>query len=86
LQLSIKPVGMSWRDDFWSLVYDSRTYFRMLLAVLAFMLLLTAVAFLLGQPGTASYVLAYVNLILIVGCGVVAVAMYRYAVWRQMNS
>lgn len=77
---------MSWRDDFWSLVYNSRTYFRMLLAVLAFMLLLTGVAFLFGQPGTASYVLAYVNLILIVGCGVVAVAMYRYAVWRQMKS
>jgi membrane protein YdbS with pleckstrin-like domain len=77
---------MSWRDDFWSLVYDSRSYFRILLATLTFMLLLTAVSFLLGQPGTASYVLAYVNLILIVGCGVITTAMYRYAVWRQTNS
>lgn len=77
---------MSWRDDFWSLVYDARSYFRILLATLMFMLLLTGTSFLFGRPGTTAYVLAYVNLILIVGCGVIAVAIYRYAVWRELNS
>lgn len=74
---------MSWRDEFWTLVYESREYFRLLWAFLVLMVLLSAITFAFGQPGTESRTIAYVNLILVVGLGVTAIGTYWYAVRRQ---
>ncbi|MGQ5517468.1 hypothetical protein [Halococcus saccharolyticus] len=74
---------MSWRDEFWTLVYESREYFRLIWAFLVLMALLSAVSFVFGRPGTASRAIAYVNLILIVGLGVIAIGTYWYAARRQ---
>jgi len=77
---------MSWRDEFWTLIYESREYFRLLWAFLVLMLLLTAVTFAFGQSGTESRAIAYVNFILIVGLGVVGIGTYWYAARRQRES
>ena len=74
---------MSWGDEFWLLVYESRPYFRIFWAFLVFMLLLSSFVFLFGQPGTESRVIAYVNVIMIIGLGVIATAMYWYAARKQ---
>jgi lipopolysaccharide export LptBFGC system permease protein LptF len=74
---------MSWGDEFWTLVYESREYFRFLWAFLVLMLLLSAVAFAFGRPGTASRAIAYVNLGMIVGLTAVAIAMFWYAARRR---
>lgn len=77
---------MSWGDEFWALVYESRAYFRLIWAFLVLMVLLSAITFAFGQPGTGSRAIAYVNLVLIVGLGAVAIGMFWYAARRQRES
>lgn len=76
---------MSWSDNFWSLVYDYRPYLWMCFMFLVFMLLLTGLSFVFGQPNTESSTIAYVNLLLIVGLGVIVLGLYWYSAKRRAN-
>lgn len=76
---------MTWRDEFWSLVYDYRPHLWMLFMFLVFMLLLTLLSFVFGQPNTASYTIACVNLLFIGGLGVIVLGMYYYSAKRRTN-
>lgn len=70
-------------DAFWSVVCDYRQHLWLLLMFLLFLLVLTALSFLFGELGTASYTIAVVNLLLILGVGSVAGGMYWYCGRRR---
>ena len=74
---------MSRRDDFWDYVCDRRHYLWLLLMVLLFFFLLTLFTFAFGDPGTSSWVIAQLNVILILGTAVVAGGMYWKCVKRS---
>lgn len=76
---------MSWIDDFWALVYDYRQYAGLLFVFLLFMLLLTVLSLALGRPGTASYTLSLVNLVLILLFGLLGGALFWYSHRRRAN-
>lgn len=67
---------MSRRDDFWVYICDRRHYLWLLLMVLLFFLILDAYALAFGDPGSAAWVVAQLNLALILGTGAVAGGMY----------
>lgn len=73
---------MSRRDDFWEFFCDRRHYLWLLLMVLLFFLILDLYALVFGDPGSAAWVVAQLNLILIVGTGAVAGGMYWNCVRR----
>ena len=76
---------MSWDDTFWLRVYEYRPYLRLLQTFLIFMLVLTGITFLLGQPGSGSYTLAVINLALILTFGAVSSGIYWYSARRRAN-
>lgn len=55
---------------------DYQELLWVLLTFLVFMLLLTTVSLVLGEPGTESYIIAIVDLVLILGFGGVVVSLY----------
>lgn len=55
---------------------DYQRLLWVLLTFLVFLLLLTLPALLFGQPGTESYVIAVVDLVLILGFGGVVLTLY----------
>ncbi|MFC6727088.1 hypothetical protein ACFQDG_00310 [Natronoarchaeum mannanilyticum] len=73
---------MSWKKSFWSLVRDYQTQLGMLWMFLVFMLVLTAITLLFGEPGTESYTLAVVNLIIVLGFGSIVSAVFWMSIRR----
>lgn len=55
---------------------DYQQLLWVLLTFLVFMLLLTLLPLLFGQPGTESYVIAVVDAVLILGFGIVILTLY----------
>lgn len=67
---------MSWGEDFWNFVCERRHYLWLLLMMLLFFLILDAYALAFGDPQSASWVVAQLNLILILVTGAIAGGMY----------
>jgi preprotein translocase subunit SecF len=67
-------------------VCEQRNKIPLLLAVVIVMGVLLAFSFLFLQPGTAAYVIALVDLLLVVGCLVVFGSTYWYCTKRAMNN
>lgn len=67
-------------------VCEQRDQIPLLLAVVTVMGLLLAFSFLFLQPGTAAYVIALVDLLLVVGCLVTFGGTYWYCTKRAMNN
>lgn len=76
---------MSWIDTFWMHVYDHRQYGWLLFVLLVFLLFLTAASLLFGQPGTASYTISIVNLVIIVLVGLLAGTLFWYSHRRRLS-
>lgn len=74
---------MSWTDAFWARVYDHRQYGWLLFVFLVFLSFLTGVSLLFGQPGTTSYTLTIVNLVLIIIVGLLAGTVFWYSHRRR---
>ncbi|MFC6975242.1 hypothetical protein ACFQL1_12240 [Halomicroarcula sp. GCM10025709] len=64
---------------------EQRNQIPLLLAVVLVMGFLLAFSFLFLQPGTAAYVIALVDLILVVGCLVTFGGTYWYCTKRAME-
>lgn len=80
------PSRMSWIDEFWAHVYDHRQYSWLLFVLLVFLLLLTGVSLLFGQPGTTSYTISIVNLGIILLVGLLTGALFWYSRYRRSNA
>jgi len=76
---------MGYRDALVDAVCEQRDQIPLLLAVVIVMGLLLGFSFLFVQPGTAAYVIALVDLILVVGCLVVFGGTYWYCTKRAMD-
>ncbi|WP_193565108.1 hypothetical protein [Natronorubrum aibiense] len=76
---------MTISEAFMDAVCEQRNNIPLLLAVVIVMGLLLAFSFLFLQPGTAAYVIALVDLILVVGCLVTFGGTYWYCTKRAMN-
>jgi len=76
---------MGFREALMDGVCGQRNKIPLLLAVAIVMGLLLAFSFLFLQPGTAAYVIALVDLLLVVGCLVVFGSTYWYCTKRAMN-
>jgi ABC-type polysaccharide/polyol phosphate export permease len=76
---------MSWKKSFWSLVRDYQTQLGMLWMFLVFMLVLTAITLLFGEPGTESYTLAVVNLIIVLCFGSIVSAVFWMSIRRERS-
>ncbi|MDS0282725.1 hypothetical protein [Haloarcula onubensis] len=66
-------------------VCEQRNQIPLLLAVVIVMGLLLAFSLLFVQPGTAAYVIALVDLLLVVGCLVTFGGTYWYCTKRAMD-
>ncbi|WP_236035680.1 hypothetical protein [Haloarcula rubra] len=64
---------------------EQRNQIPLMLAVVLVMGVLLAFSFLFLQPGTAAYVIALVDLILVVGCLVTFGGTYWYCTKRAMD-
>lgn len=80
------PSRMSWIDEFWAHVYDHRQYGWLLFVLLVFLLLLTGVSLLFGQPGTTSYTISIVNLGIILLVGLLTGSLFWYSRYRRSNA
>lgn len=69
---------MSRSDAFWQYVCGAREYFLIMYGVLFVLLFLTGVGIALGTPGTQSYRLSFINLVLIG----FALAMNTVVIWQ----
>jgi len=67
-------------------VCEQRNKIPLLLAVVIVMGLLLAFSFLFLEPGTAAYVIALVDLLLVVGCLIVFGSTYWYCTKRAMDN
>ncbi|MFB6074995.1 MAG: hypothetical protein ABEJ89_08290 [Haloarculaceae archaeon] len=67
---------MAWSDDFWSLVCGFRRQMVVVLYFLVVLLVLTGFTLALGNPESASYMLALIDVALIVIVGGVIGAVY----------
>jgi len=67
-------------------VCEQRNKIPLLLAVVIVMGLLLAFSFLFLEPGTAAYVIALVDLLLVVGCLLVFGSTYWYCTKRAMDN
>lgn len=76
---------MSWIDAFWAHVYDHRQYGWLLFVLLVFLLLLTAISLLFGEPGTGSYTISILNLGLILLVGFFAGTLFWYSHRRRSH-
>lgn len=76
---------MSFRETFFDAVCEQRNQIPVMLAVVIVMGLLLAFSLLFVEPGTASYVIALVDAILVVGCLVVFGGAYWYCTKRAME-
>ena len=76
---------MGFREALIEGVCGQRNKIPLLLAVAIVMGVLLAFSFLFLQPGTAAYVIALVDLLLVVGCLVVFGSTYWYCTKRAMN-
>ncbi|QRV17388.1 hypothetical protein JMJ58_21280 (plasmid) [Haloterrigena salifodinae] len=76
---------MSWKESFWSLVRDYQTQLGMLWMFLVFMLVLTSVTLLFGERGTESYTLAVVNLVIVLGFGLIVSTIFWMSVRRDIS-
>ncbi|MBV0902945.1 hypothetical protein [Haloarcula salina] len=70
-------------EKFWSVICDYEGLLRLVLTFLVFMLLLTFLTLLFGTPGTGSYVIAVVNLVLILLFGSVVGVLYVGCIRRE---
>ncbi|WP_254527898.1 hypothetical protein [Natrinema gelatinilyticum] len=77
---------MRFREVLMDAVCEQRDQIPLLLAVVTVMGLLLAFSFLFLQPGTAAYVIALVDLLLVVGCLVTFGGTYWYCTKRAMNN
>ncbi|UPM44408.1 hypothetical protein [Halocatena salina] len=76
---------MSWIDVFWAYVYDHRQYGWLLFVLLVFLLLLTVISLLFGEPGTTSYTISIVNLGLVLFVGLLVGTLFGYSHYRRPN-
>lgn len=76
---------MSFRDGFWNFICEHRHYLWLLLMVLLFFLILNVYSLAFGDRGSAAWVVAQLNLVLILGTGAVAGGMY-WICTRQARS
>ena len=77
--------SMALREALIDGICEQRNKIPLLLAVVIVMGLLLAFSFLFVQPGTASYVIAVVDLLLVGGCLVVFGCTYWYCTKRAMD-
>ncbi|KZX49077.1 MULTISPECIES: hypothetical protein [Haloarcula] len=70
-------------EKFWSVVCDYEGLLRFVLTFLVFMLVLTSLTLLFGEPGTGSYVIAVVNLVMILFFGSIVGALYVGCIRRE---
>ncbi|SDF71833.1 hypothetical protein SAMN04488067_107136 [Halorubrum xinjiangense] len=76
---------MALREAIVDAVCEQRTQLPLLLAVVIVMGVLLAFSLIFLQPGTAAYVIALVDAILVVGCLVVFGGAYWYCTQRAMD-
>ncbi|WP_435074343.1 hypothetical protein [Halorubrum sp. HHNYT27] len=75
---------MTLRETLLDAVCEQRNQMPLLLAVVIVMGLLLAFSLLFLEPGTAAYVIALIDAILVVGCLVVFSVAYWYCTRRAM--
>lgn len=73
---------MSRFEPFWDYICERREYLWLLLMALLFFLILTSFTFVFGEPGSESWVVAQLNVIIILATGAVAGGMYWKCVKR----
>jgi hypothetical protein len=76
---------MSVGDEFWNLVYGARQYLWLFLFYLLFMFVLSVFGIYFSNPGTASQVIAYINIAVILVVGAIAATMFWYSTKRYKN-
>lgn len=69
-------------EPFWKVACDFRDYMWLGLSVLFFLFILTVVGLVLAPPGTASELISYVNLSIVLTTGAVVGGMYWVCVQR----
>ncbi|WP_153554264.1 hypothetical protein [Halomicrobium sp. LC1Hm] len=77
---------MAFREIVMDAACEQRNQIPLLLAVVIVVGLLLAFSFLFLQPGSAAYVIALVDLLLVVGCLVVFGGTYWYCTKRAMEN
>jgi hypothetical protein len=77
---------MGFREALMDGICGQRNKLPLLLAVATVMGVLLAFSFLFLEPGTAAYVIALVDLLLVVGCLVAFGSTYWYCTKRAMNN
>jgi len=78
LETAGKPYCMAYREELLSYVCDATQYLKAITTLMIFFGILSVLSLLLGEPGTAPYVLSVINFVIAAVSIVAALAVFWY--------